>query len=32
MNEPVFLTEYLDYDFDTLLNFAQSYVDTIRNS
>jgi len=32
MNEPVFLTDSFDYDYDTLLNFTQSFVDTIRNS
>jgi len=32
MNEPLFLTPYLDYDYDTLLNFSQSFIDTIRNS
>jgi len=32
MNEPAFVTPFLDYDYDTLLNFTQSFVDTIRNS
>ena len=31
MNEPTFLFLY-DYNYDTLLNFTQSFVDTIRNS
>ena len=31
MNEPTFLYLY-DYNYDTLLNFTQSFVDTIRNS
>ena len=31
MNEPNFLL-LLNYDYDTLLNFTQSFVDTIRNS
>ena len=31
MNEPTFLL-LLNYDYDTLLNFTQSFVDTIRNS
>jgi len=31
MNEPSFLN-FFDYNYDTLLNFTQSFVDTIRNS
>ena len=31
MNEPTFLFLF-DYNYDTLLNFTQSFVDTIRNS
>ena len=31
MNEPVFLNLY-DYNYNTLLNFSQSFIDTIRNS
>ena len=31
MNEPTFL-HLFDYNYDTLLNFTQSFVDTIRNS
>ena len=31
MNEPIFLSA-LYYDYDILLNFTQSFVDTIRNS
>ena len=31
MNEPTFLYLY-DYNYDTLLNFTQSFVDIIRNS
>jgi len=31
MNEPFFLNLY-NYNYDTLLNFTQSFVDTIRNS
>jgi endoglucanase len=31
MNEPTFLSLY-NYNYDTLLNFTQSFVDTIRNS
>ena len=32
MNDPIFLYKTLDYDYDALLNFTQSFVDTIRNS
>ena len=34
MNNPLFMSKNLnyDYDYDTLLNFTQSFVDTIRNS
>ena len=34
MNEPLFFTKNYDYDYDydALLNFTQSFVDTIRNS
>ena len=32
MNKPLFLTKYFYYDYDTLLNLTQSFVDTIRNS
>ena len=32
MNEPIFLSLNLDYNYDSLLNFTQSFVDTIRNS
>ena len=31
MNEPTFLNLF-DYNYDTLLNFSQSFIDTIRNS
>ena len=31
MNEPTFL-HFFDYNYDTLLNFTQSFIDTIRNS
>ena len=32
MNEPIYTDFYLNYDYDTLLNYTQSFVDTIRNS
>ena len=32
MNEPLYLTRNLEYNYDVLLNFTQSFVDTIRNS
>jgi len=32
MNNPLFLNNNFNYDYDTLLNFTQSFIDTIRNS
>ena len=32
MNEPIFLDDNFDYNYDILLNFTQSFVDIIRNS
>ena len=32
MNSPIFLNKYSRYDYDILLNFTQSFVNTIRNS
>ena len=32
MNNPLFLSKHYNYDYDTLLNFTQSFIDTIRNS
>ena len=32
MNSPIFLNKYSQYDYDILLNFTQSFVNTIRNS
>jgi len=32
MNAPFFVTEDYEIDYDTLLNFTQSFVDVIRNS
>jgi endoglucanase len=32
MNNPIFLYNILEYNYDALLNFTQSFVDTIRNS
>ena len=32
MNAPIFLYKTLDYDYDALLNFTQSFIDTLRNS
>ena len=32
MNKPFFFTKNYEYDYDVLLNFTQSFIDTIRNS
>ena len=32
MNEPIFLDDNFDYNYDILLNFTQSFADIIRNS